>query len=77
MFDESPFGEAMRQKLERSAGPPAPLPSLEEKFHEYKPNDIDATEAAEITILLRDALKVDPQQRPSAAELLGRAWFRD
>jgi len=76
-FDESPLGQATRKKSETSDGPPAPLPSLEDKFHEYKSSDIGATEATEIATLLRDILRVDPLQRPSAAELLGRSWFQN
>jgi hypothetical protein len=58
-FDESPFGQAMRKKSERKAGPPAPLPSLEDEFYECKSSDINATEAAKITTLLRDVLRID------------------
>jgi non-specific serine/threonine protein kinase len=76
-FDDSPIGQAMRTRSKARLDPPAPLPSLEDKFHECRPSDIDATEAKEIASLLRDILCIDPLQRPSAAQLLRRSWFRD
>jgi hypothetical protein len=50
---------------------------LEVLFDENKPDDIDAEEAKVITTLIRQILKYDPSQRPSAEEILGHPWFRD
>jgi non-specific serine/threonine protein kinase len=74
-YDKSQVGRAIRSKPSNS-GPPAPFPSLEDKFHEYKPSDMNDAESKEIISLLRDILQVNPLKRPSAAQLLRRPWFR-
>ncbi|OIW30105.1 serine/threonine-protein kinase SRPK3 [Coniochaeta ligniaria NRRL 30616] len=76
-FDDSPFGQAKRARSKGRRDPPVPLTSLEDKFHEYRLSDVDAAEANEIASLLRDILHIDPLQRPTAAQLLERPWFRD
>lgn len=58
------------------SGSPMPFPSLEDKFHEYKPADINDAEVKEIVSLLRDILQIDPRKRPSASQLLKQPWFR-
>lgn len=57
------------------SGSPTPFPLLEDKFHEFKPDDINDAEAKEIVSLLRDILQIDPRKRPSASQLLKKPWF--
>jgi PAS domain-containing protein len=51
--------------------------SLEKLFEKNKPEDIDEAEAEVVTALIRQILKYEPSQRPSALELLQHPWFRD
>lgn len=48
---------------------------LEKMLHDYRNGDIGDREEREILGLLRDVLRFDPSERPSAAELLARPWF--
>lgn len=73
-FDKSQIGQAIWAQSS-NLGPPASFPSLEYKFHKYKPSDINNMEATEIASLLRDILQIDALKRLSAAQLLGRSWF--
>jgi len=50
---------------------------LEKLFEKNKPEDIDEAEAEVVTALIRQILKYEPSQRPSALELLQHPWFRD
>jgi hypothetical protein len=50
---------------------------LEKLFEKNKPADIDEAEAEVVTALIRQILKYEPSQRPSALELLQHPWFRD
>lgn len=50
---------------------------LEDLFDENKPCDIGPGEARAITSLIRRILRYEPAERPSAAELLEEAWFKD
>ncbi len=50
-------------------------PTLEDLFNQNKSPDLDADESATIKALLRQILTYDPDQRPSAAELLKHPWF--
>jgi len=56
--------------------PPKPCALLEDKFYQYRPDDIDDTEAKQIASLLRGILQIDPRMRPSVAELLEHPWFQ-
>jgi serine/threonine protein kinase len=76
-FDDSEMGRTL--KAHRPAGglgPPTLFPSLEDKFFQYKPNDMNDEEARELASLLRNILQIEPSQRPSAAQLLEKQWFR-
>ena len=48
---------------------------LEVMLHEDKNGDVGDEEEREILGLLRDVLRFEPSERPSAAELLARPWF--
>ena len=50
---------------------------LEKLFEKNKPEDIDKAEAEVVTALIRQILKYEPSQRPSAMELLQHPWFQD
>ncbi|KAI0904768.1 serine/threonine-protein kinase SRPK3 [Ustulina deusta] len=50
--------------------------SLEDAFFKYKSNDITDEKARELSSLLRKILQIESSKRPSAAELLGKQWFR-
>ena len=52
-------------------------PSLEALFSEYKPDDIDDENAKVITGLIRQILKYERSERPSAAEILEHPWFKE
>ena len=77
-FDSSLEGEA---DVEEDAPVPLATPprfdSLETRFREAKPPDIDAREETETVLFLRRILQHDPSQRPSAADLLKDPWFQD
>jgi len=51
--------------------------SLEEKFMEYKMDEIDECESKVILDLLRKILVYKAQDRPSASELLQHPWFAE
>ena len=55
--------------------PSEPLGPLEDRFRERKPKEMGDEEAEEIVSLLRVILRIDPLERPSAADLLARPWF--
>lgn len=50
--------------------------TMEEFFDQTKP-EIDASEAAQVKVLVRRILQYDPAQRPSAAEIVLDPWFED
>ena len=58
-------------------GPPPSYDPLERIFHERKPTEIDDEEEGTIVELLRQILRHDPRERPSASDLLGHSWFKD
>lgn len=51
--------------------------SLEQRFRDVKPADIDEREEEEIVRLIRLALQPDAATRASAAQLLQQAWFQE
>lgn len=51
--------------------------SLEKRFRDVKPADIDEREEEQIVRLIRMALQPDATKRASAAELLQQAWFQE
>jgi serine/threonine protein kinase len=51
--------------------------SLEKRFRDVKPADIDEREEEEILRLIRLALQPDVATRASAAQLLQQAWFQE
>ncbi|KAH8912483.1 kinase-like protein [Coniochaeta sp. PMI_546] len=53
------------------------LMSLEERFRDRRPADIDDREEEEIVSLMRLALQPDVTRRASAAHLLQQPWFSD
>ncbi|KAH8908581.1 serine/threonine-protein kinase SRPK3 [Coniochaeta sp. PMI_546] len=57
--------------------PPTPLDSLEIMFREQKPSEIGDDEEAVILSLLRQILRYDPNERPSAVDLLEHVWFKE
>lgn len=72
-------GEEVEEEPEiRNLGKDGPwiAPSLEDKFKENKPDDIDEAEAQMVTSLIRSILKYEPSQRPSAAQVLEHPWFQ-
>jgi serine/threonine protein kinase len=50
--------------------------SMEEMFDQAQP-DLKAEEAGKVKALIRRILKYDPAQRPSPADILCDAWFRE
>ncbi|KAK1985379.1 serine/threonine-protein kinase SRPK3 [Colletotrichum cereale] len=56
--------------------PPTPWDSLEKMISGNKPSDVDEAEEEIIVSLLRSIFQYDPATRPSAADLLGHAWFK-
>lgn len=51
--------------------------TLEVRFKEHKPDDIDDLEAGLITSLIRSILRYEPSQRPTAEEILKHPWFHE
>lgn len=50
---------------------------LEDLFADNKPDSIDDEEAAVLCSLIRQILKYDPAERPSAVDLLKHPWFSE
>ncbi|KAI9795105.1 MAG: hypothetical protein M1816_000127 [Peltula sp. TS41687] len=48
---------------------------LEARFKRFKPSEMDDEEAAVVFSLMRKALAYDPDERPTASELLQHPWF--
>jgi len=62
---------------EKSEGSEKEQPdSIEEVFMRRRPEEVDEVEAAEITRVLRKILQLDPDNRPTTAELLEDPWFQ-
>ncbi|GKT42531.1 serine/threonine-protein kinase SRPK [Colletotrichum spaethianum] len=57
--------------------PPRRFDSLEKLISDNKPSDVDKTEGEIIISLLRSIFHYDPEKRPTAAELLEHAWFKN
>ncbi|PGG97446.1 CMGC protein kinase [Helicocarpus griseus UAMH5409] len=57
--------------------PPFVSESLEVLFDKNKPEDMFADEAGVVTSLMRQILRYDPSERPTAAQLLEHQWFRE
>lgn len=49
--------------------------SLEERFHEHKPEDIDEAEERQITGFLRWILQLDAARRPTVNKILAHPWL--
>ena len=49
--------------------------TLEQRFQERKPKNMTYNESAGLLAVIRSALKYDPKDRLSAAELLALPWF--
>jgi serine/threonine protein kinase len=49
---------------------------LESQFDKNKPADISAAEAQTIISLIRQILRYDPAERPTAHQLLEHEWFK-
>ena len=62
--------------LECNEGPYIEDP-LEVLFDRNKQNDIDAEEAKVVTTLIRQILRYEPSERPSAQDILEHPWFQD
>lgn len=54
----------------------APCRSLEERFADKKPQDVDEVEEQQIVHLLRWIFQYDAAARPTAEEILGHPWFQ-
>ncbi|KAJ4393335.1 hypothetical protein N0V93_002543 [Gnomoniopsis smithogilvyi] len=54
----------------------APCRSLEERFADKKPHDVDGVEEQQIVHLLCWIFQYDPTARPTAEEILNRPWFQ-
>ncbi|KAK1963166.1 serine/threonine-protein kinase SRPK3 [Colletotrichum sublineola] len=57
--------------------PVQPCDSLEKLIRDNKPSDVDEAEEEIIVSLLRSIFQYDPAKRPSAADLLEHAWFKN
>lgn len=55
----------------------APCRSLEGRFADNKPRDVDEVEEQQVLHLLRWIFQYDAAARPTAEELLGHPWFRN
>lgn len=49
--------------------------SLEERFREHKPEDIDEAEEEQILQFLRWIFQHDAEKRPIVDEILAHPWF--
>lgn len=75
-FDESKVGRSIKARPKPvDWEPPPPLGSMEARFQEVRPDDVGDAETEEIMALLREIFRIEPLERPSAAELLTRSWF--
>lgn len=61
---------------EGQADPPRYL-TIEDRFKKERPEDVDEEEEKEIVRTLYDILRIDPEDRPSADEILKGPWFRE
>ncbi|KAF1913678.1 kinase-like domain-containing protein [Ampelomyces quisqualis] len=70
-------GEQIRSDVGKSEIPSDILVghTLEQRFQERKPKNMTYNESAGLLAVIRSALKYDPQDRLSAAELLALPWF--
>ena len=50
---------------------------LEALFEKNKPTDMSTAESQIITTLIRQILRYDPSDRPTATQLLEHEWFKD
>lgn len=50
---------------------------LEALFEKNKPANMSTAEAQVVTSLIRQILRYDPSDRPTATQLLGLEWFKD
>ncbi|KAL2021757.1 hypothetical protein VTK56DRAFT_6700 [Thermocarpiscus australiensis] len=55
--------------------PPGTFDPLERQLQDHKPDDMDESEAEEVSRLLRWILQYDASKRPSAEEILRQPWF--
>ncbi|KAI3335217.1 hypothetical protein F4824DRAFT_489700 [Ustulina deusta] len=69
-------GPERRQRPTGVLGHSTSFASLEDAFFKYKSNDSTDEKARELSSLLRKILQIESSKRPSAAELLGKQWFR-
>lgn len=70
-------GEQIRSDVEESEIPSDILvgPTLEQRFQARKLKNMTCNESAQLLTVIRSALKYDPKDRLSAAELLALPWF--